>query len=117
LDKDEVDLTLENSLKENTADTQPSYLGYYVLGVLVVCLITYLGFDMYNSYLTTLNYVDPAVRPLYLPAYAEIREVIPIGLNRTEIISMFGEQNLGSINSPENLLLPTSPMLMHGYWE
>jgi len=74
-----------------------------------------LSFYMYDAYLTTLNYTDPAIKPLYLPAYAEIREVIPLGIGRTEIISMFEPKTLGT--ATPDLLTPTSPMHMHGFWE
>jgi len=69
---------------------------------------------MYNSYLTTLNYLDPAIRPLYLPPYAEIREVIPSGLGRAEIISMFEPTMLGN-DAAEELLSPVSPHFMYGF--
>jgi len=74
-----------------------------------------LSLYMYDAYLVTLNYTDPAIKPLYLPAYAEIREVIPLGIGRTEIISMFEPKTLGT--ATPDLLTPTSPMHMHGFWE
>jgi len=90
-------------------------LGKAVIICGVAIGLALLSFYMYDTYLTTLNYTDPMVKPLYLPAYAEIREVIPLGIGRTEIISMFEPRNLG--NATPDLITPTSPMHMHGFWE
>jgi len=92
-----------------------------ICGVAIgLALLSFYMYEVYtntltNTYLTTLNYTDPMVKPLYLPAYAEIREVIPLGIGRTEIISMFEPRNLG--NATPDLITPTSPMHMHGFWE
>jgi hypothetical protein len=93
--------------------------GYYIwwaLGGMVLILGIYLiGTDLYSSYQTTLNYLDPSIKPLYLPSYAGITEPIPSGLDRTDIISIFDSRSLGQ--TAEDLTSPTSPMVMHGYWE
>lgn len=58
--------------------------------------------------------MDPSIKPLYLPPYAGIQEVIPSGLGRTEIISMFEPTMLGN-DVPEQLLSPVSPHFMYGF--
>ena len=88
---------------------------YIVGGIVVLSLVLYLGVDMYHSYHTTLNYIDPKIKPLFLPPYAGIQEVIPLEIGRTEIISMFEPKTLESLT--DELISPASPMLMHGYWE
>lgn len=95
----------------------PSYKPlYYIIGTVVVLLMIYVASDMYFSYHTTLNYIDPAIKPLYLIPYAEIPEVIPSGLGRGDVIQIFEPSNLGP-NTADMLLSPTSPMHMHGFWE
>jgi len=91
----------------------------FIIAAVSIGLLTlglYLGYDMYHSYYTTLNYVDPLVKPLYLPPYAGIHEVIPSGLDRAEIISMF-DSNILPPTLHEQLPSTTSPMHMHGFWE
>jgi hypothetical protein len=81
-------------------------------GILIIGLI-YLGFDLYSSYQTTLNYLDPSIKPLYLPSYAGIQEVIPLGMDRAEISSMF--DSIPTVAPIDDLLSPATPMHMHGF--
>lgn len=104
---------------ETAASLDPSSYWYYgsrLAGALVIgAAMYYLGLYMHDAYITTLNYTDPSIRPLFLPAYAEVREVIPLGIGREEIISIFEPRNFG--NQPTTPITPASPSFAHGFWE
>jgi hypothetical protein len=86
-----------------------------ILGTLVIAYCIYqFGVYMNDTYITTLNYVDPAIRPLYLPAYSGIQEVIPLGLDRSEITEHFDQVLLG-VPSLENPTTPISPSFSYGF--
>jgi len=78
--------------------------------------IVWLGVDLYCSYQTTLNYIDPAIKPLYLPTYVGIPEPLPPEMTRDQIINFIDSRLLGS-EDLDLLTSPASPSLMHGYWE
>jgi len=114
-----IEEDIDWGLSEMTPGTSeaPSNRTLYLIGGMVLLAgLVLLGFDMYSSYQTTLNYIDPVIKPLYLPSYAGIPEVIPSGLGRSEIISIFEPTTLGHTSS-ELLLSPASPYQMHGFWE
>lgn len=113
---DPIDWELSWLDNSGTSDKPSSRAIYFIGGAILVLVIYWVGFDLYSSYQTNLNYIDPAIQPLYLPAYAGIPEVIPSGLGRGEIISIFEPTTLGPISS-ELLLSPVSPYQMYGFWE
>jgi len=94
-----------------------STAAYIVIGTILVVGLYWFASDMYVSYQATLNYIDPAIRPLHLPIYAEIGEVIPTGLGRGDIINMYSESRISGTTLSESLLSPASPHQMYGFWE